>query len=67
MIGILLNTVVFQIGYLLLGLLLFLRRSTDRMALFCAFTLVSFGSAVTFYDFSNGDVVPTLAANPIFM
>ena len=55
-IGILLNTVIFLIGYLLLGLLLFLRRPTDRMALFCAFTLVSFGSAANFYDFSHGDV-----------
>ena len=64
-IGILLNTVGFQLVYLLLGLLLFLRRSNDRMALFCAFTLVTFGSAVTFYNFSTGDVVPTLAANPI--
>jgi len=64
-IGILINTVVFQGGYLLLGLLLFLRRSTGRMALFCAFTLVTFGSAATIYDFNSGDVVPTLAANPI--
>ncbi|MGO8947270.1 MAG: hypothetical protein ACLQUY_06335 [Ktedonobacterales bacterium] len=63
--GILLNTVVFQVVFLLLGLLLFLRRSDDRMALFCAFTLVTFGSAVTLFNFSSGDVVPTLAANPI--
>jgi hypothetical protein len=63
--GIILNTMLFQMVYLLLGLLLFLRRSADRIALFCAFTLVTFGGAVTFYNFSSGDVVPTLAANPI--
>lgn len=33
----------FQAVYLPLGLLLFLRRSNERMALFCAFTLVTFG------------------------
>ena len=64
-IGILLNTIVLQALYLLLGLLLFLRRSDDRMALFCAFALVTFGSAATLYNFSSGDVVPALAANPI--
>ena len=64
-IGILLNTMVLQALYLLLGLLLFLRRSDDRMALFCAFTLVTSGSAGTFYNFSSGDVVPALAANPL--
>ena len=63
--GILLNTVIFQLVYMLLGLLLFLRRPNDRMALFCAFALVTFGSAVSFFDFSGGDVAPTLAANPI--
>ena len=64
-IGIILNSIIFQVIYLLLGLLLFLRRSNDRMALFCAFTLVTFGSAGTLYNFSSGDVVPALAANPI--
>jgi hypothetical protein len=55
----------FQIIFLPLGLLLFLRRSDDRMALFCAFTLVTFGGGVTFFDFSSGGVEPTLAANPV--
>ena len=64
-IGIILNSIIFQVIYLLLGLLLFLRRSNDRLAFFCAFTLVTFGSAGTLYNFSSGDVVPALSANPI--
>lgn len=55
----------FQVVYLPLGLLLFLRRSNDRMALFCAFTLVTYGGANPFFDFSGGGVEATLAANPI--
>src|SRR5260370_32654376 len=55
----------FQLVYLALGLLLFLRRSDDRMALFCAFALVTFGNALPFYDFTNGSIVPTLATNAI--
>jgi hypothetical protein len=55
----------FQVVNLALGLLLFLRRSNDRMALFCAFTLVTFGGALPFYDFSVGAVEPTLAANGV--
>jgi hypothetical protein len=55
----------FQLVYLALGLLLFLRRSDDRMALFCAFALVTFGNALPFYDFTNGSLVPSLATNAI--
>jgi hypothetical protein len=62
---VLIDIVLTQVVYLLLGLWLVLRRSNDRMALFCAFTLVTFGSADAFYNFNNGDVVPALAANPI--
>jgi len=54
-----------QLVYLALGLLLFWRRSADRMALFCAFALVTFGNALPFYDFSSGSIVPTLATNAI--
>ncbi len=55
----------FQLVYLALGLLLFLRRSDDRMALFCAFALVTFGNALPFYDFTNGSLVPSLATNAV--
>ena len=55
----------FQLVYLALGLLLFLRRSDDRMALFCAFALVTFGNALPFYDFTNGSIVPSLATNAV--
>ena len=55
----------FQVVYLPLGLLLFLRRSNDRMALFCSFTLITFGGANTFYDFGSGAIDPTLAHNLI--
>src|SRR5579863_49402 len=55
----------FQLAYLALGLLLFLRRSNDRMALFCAFALVTFGNALPFYDFTNGSIVPSLTTNAI--
>jgi hypothetical protein len=44
----------FQLVSLALGLLLFLRRSDDRMVLFCAFALVTFGNALPLYNFSNG-------------
>jgi hypothetical protein len=53
----------FQLVNLALGLLLFLRRSDDRMALFCAFALVTFGNALPWYNFNNGSIVPSLAAN----
>jgi hypothetical protein len=53
-----------QLVYLALGLLLFLRRSDDRMALFCAFVLVTFGNVLPLYDFTNGSIVPSLATNP---
>lgn len=55
----------FQLVYLALALLLFLRRSDDRMALFCAFALVTFGNAIPFYDFSSGTIVPSLATNAV--
>src|SRR5260370_28990731 len=55
----------FQLVYRALGLLLFLRRSDDRMALFCAFALVTFGNALPFYDFTNGSLVPSLATNAV--
>ena len=47
-----------QLVYLALGLLLFLRRSDDRMALFCSFMLVTFGNALPLYDFNSGTIVP---------
>jgi len=52
-----------QLVYLALGLLIFLRRSDDRMALFCSFTLVTFGNALQFYDFNSGTIVPSLATH----
>lgn len=52
-----------QLVYLALGLLLFWRRSDDRMALFCAFALVTFGNALPLYSFSDGSIAPTLATN----
>jgi hypothetical protein len=55
----------FQLVYLALGLLLFLRRSDDRMALFCAFALVTFGNALPLYNFSSGSIVPILATNAV--
>ncbi|HKF38083.1 MAG TPA: hypothetical protein VKB35_14400 [Ktedonobacteraceae bacterium] len=54
-----------QLVYLALGLLRFLRRSDDRMALFCSFALVTFGNALPFYDFTSGSIVPTLATNAV--
>jgi hypothetical protein len=55
----------FQLVYLALGLLLFLRRSDDRMALFCSFMLVTFGNALPLYDFTNGSLVPGLDTNAV--
>lgn len=60
-----LENVPVQVVNLALGLLLFWRRSNDRMALFCAFALVTFTNAVQFYDFTNGDVMPILASNAV--
>jgi hypothetical protein len=60
-----LENVPFQVVNLALGLLLFWRRSNDRMALFCAFALVTFTNAVQLYDFTHGDVMPILASHPI--
>lgn len=50
---------------LALGLLLFWRRSNDRMALFCAFALVTSTNALQFYNFTSGDVMPILASNAV--
>ena len=55
----------FQLVSLVLGLLLFLRRSDDRMVLFCAFALVTFGNALPLYNFNNGSLVPSLATNAV--
>ncbi|MGZ3623420.1 MAG: hypothetical protein ACXWPS_21415 [Ktedonobacteraceae bacterium] len=54
-----------QLVYLALGLLLFLRRSDDRMALFCSFMLVIFGNALPLYDFNSGTIVPSLATHAV--
>jgi len=54
-----------QLVYLALALLLFLRRSDDRMALFCSFMLVTFGNALPLYDFNSGTIVPSLATNAV--
>lgn len=55
----------FQVVTLVLGLLLFWRRSDDRMVLFCSFALVTFGSALPLYNFNNGSFAPSLATNAI--
>ncbi len=55
----------FQLVSLALGLLLFLRKSNDRMALFCSLMLVTFGGAIPFFDFSTGAIEPVLAANGV--
>ncbi len=54
-----------QIVNLALGLLIFWRRSDDRVALFCAFALVTLTNALQFYDFTSGDVMPILASNTV--
>jgi hypothetical protein len=56
---------LFQVVTLALGLLLFWRRSDDRMALFCSFAFVTFGNALPFYDFTNGTLLPSLASHAI--
>ncbi len=55
----------FQLVSLVLGLLLFLRRSNDRMVLFCAFALVTFGNALPLYNFSSGSLMPSLETNAV--
>jgi hypothetical protein len=54
-----------QLGYLALGLLLFVRRSADRMALFCSFALVTFGNATPLFDYQSGSIVPSLATHAV--
>ena len=55
----------FQLVYLALGLLLFLRRSDDLMALFCSFTLVILGNTLPLYNSATGSVVPSLATHAV--
>jgi hypothetical protein len=55
----------FQLVSLALGLLLFLRRSNDRMVLFCAFALVTFGNALPWYNFNSGSLMPSLSTNAV--
>ncbi len=47
-----------------LALLLMWRRSDDRIALLCAFALVTFGGGVSLFDFARGAIAPSLATNP---
>lgn len=61
----LVENVPLQLVYLGLGLLLFWRRSDEPVALFCAYVLVVFGGTFSLYDFTEGTVTPSLAANPI--
>lgn len=52
--------------YLTMALLLFWRRPTDRMAVFCALTLILFGCATTggfLYDIGDGSTTPILGNN----
>ncbi|HEX8994677.1 MAG TPA: hypothetical protein VF812_01460 [Ktedonobacterales bacterium] len=52
--------------YLAMALLLFWRRPNDRMAVFCALTLVLFGCATTggfLYDIGTGETTPILGAS----
>lgn len=55
------------ISFLALALLLFWRKSDDRMALFGAYTFLVFGGIVgsSLYDSDIGGVVPILAAIPV--
>ena len=55
----------FQLVYLALGLLLFMRRSDDLMALFCSFTLVILGNTLPLYNSATGSVVPSLATHAV--
>jgi signal transduction histidine kinase len=50
-----------QLIYLALGLLLFLRRSEEWMALLCAFTFVTFGGTLLLFDYGSGSIAPSLA------
>lgn len=54
--------------YLAMAMLLFWRRSNDRMAVFCALMLMLFGCATTggfLYDISAGSTTPILGNSPI--
>jgi hypothetical protein len=62
------ESILYMLVYLATAAVIFFRRSDERMALFCAFTLVIFGCASTggnLYDISSGTVPAVLAANPI--
>ncbi|HLY31894.1 MAG TPA: GAF domain-containing sensor histidine kinase [Ktedonobacterales bacterium] len=54
-----------QLVYLGLGLLLFWRRSEERVALLCAYAFVTFGGMLPLFDFNNGTLAPSLAANAV--
>ena len=54
-----------QLVYLALGLLLFWRRSDDRVALLCSFTFVTFGGMLPLFDFYSGTLVPSLATSTV--
>ena len=60
------NTLVL-ISFLMVALLLFWRKSDDRMALFGAYAFLVFGGIVgsSLYDSNIGSVVPILAAIPV--
>ncbi len=64
-IGIMFNTVLLSVLYPVMGQLIYVCRWVVVMCVICAIDALKLGSAVTFYNFSSGDVVPTLAANPI--
>lgn len=62
------ESVLYILVYLALGLLIFWRRSDERMAFFCALMLVTFGGAASggfLYDASSGALPATLAAHPL--
>jgi hypothetical protein len=55
-----------QLAFVVMALLLFFRRSDDRMALFGSVMLLSFGGIIGggVFDPSSGSLVPALAASP---
>lgn len=62
------EAIVYMLVYLALGLLVFWRRSDERMALFCAFMLVLFGGAASggfLYDIDSGALPQALASHVV--
>jgi hypothetical protein len=62
------ETIGYMLIYLAMALLLFWRRSDDRMAIFCAFMLVLFGCATTggfLFDIGTGATAPLLGNSVI--